>query len=254
MTTSPMTTTSARMSPMRKTALAAGLLYIATFVFSIPALAFYDDVVNNPDFVLGAGNGGGVLWGGLIEVITAPHRHRHGARAVPSCQATRPNRAVGFVAFRVLEASMIFVGVISLLGVFTLRQDFAGGDGTAVTAAASALVAVKRVDVPPRPRPDARLQRLLPGHGAVSLPARAPHHPDHRPRRCPDPARLLRRHAVRCLRPGLRSGTLLALPIAVWEFSLGVWLTVKGFTSSSAGESPASDGSASVADVPALAG
>ena len=38
---------------------------------------------------------------------------------------------------------MIFVGVISLLGVFTLRQDFAGGDGTAVTAAASALVAVK---------------------------------------------------------------------------------------------------------------
>ena len=38
MTTSTMTTTSdARMSPMRKTALAAGLLYIATFVFSIPA-------------------------------------------------------------------------------------------------------------------------------------------------------------------------------------------------------------------------
>ena len=38
------------------------------------------------------------------------------------------NGAVGFLASRILEASMIFVGVISVLGVFTLRQDYAGGD------------------------------------------------------------------------------------------------------------------------------
>ena len=65
------TTTHTPMSPLRKTALAAGLLYLATFVFSIPALAFYDGVLNNADFVHGAGNGSGVLWGAMFEVITA---------------------------------------------------------------------------------------------------------------------------------------------------------------------------------------
>ena len=31
---------------------------------------------------------------------------------------------------------------------------------------------------------------------------------------------------------------LLALPIAVWEFSLGVWLTVKGFNASKVRDEP----------------
>ena len=50
------------MDATRKAALAAGLFYIGTFIFSIPALWFYDGVVNNPDFVLGSGGDRGVLW------------------------------------------------------------------------------------------------------------------------------------------------------------------------------------------------
>src|SRR6187549_2889532 len=66
------TRTAARtpMSTTRKLALAAGLFYIATFVFSIPALPMYDSVLNNADWVNGAGSDAGVLWGGLFEVIT----------------------------------------------------------------------------------------------------------------------------------------------------------------------------------------
>ena len=36
------------MTATRKAALVAGLFYIATFVFSIPALGLYDGVVNDP--------------------------------------------------------------------------------------------------------------------------------------------------------------------------------------------------------------
>ena len=59
------------MDATRKAALWAGLFYIATFVFSIPALGLYDGVVNDThNFVLGHGPAGGVLSGGLIEVLT----------------------------------------------------------------------------------------------------------------------------------------------------------------------------------------
>ncbi len=132
------------MDPMRKTALVAGLLYLATFVFSIPALGLYDNVVNNPDYVLGSGDGNGALWGGLIEVITGLACIGTAVALYPVAKRYSSNGAVGFLASRILEASMIFVGVISVLSVFTLRQDYAGGDESTVTAIAQALIAVKQ--------------------------------------------------------------------------------------------------------------
>ena len=69
--TAPTTTGEVRIDPMRKTALIAGLLYLATFVFSIPALGLYDNVVNDTDYVLGAGSEDGMLCGALFETITA---------------------------------------------------------------------------------------------------------------------------------------------------------------------------------------
>jgi hypothetical protein len=137
------TTTTTSMSPMRKTALAAGLLYIATFVFSIPALGFYDGVLNNADFVHGAGNDSGVLWGALFEIITALTGIGTAVVLYPVIKRHGPTGAVGFVASRTLEAAAIFVGVMSVLGVYTLRQDFAGSDAAGLTATAHALVAVK---------------------------------------------------------------------------------------------------------------
>jgi hypothetical protein len=217
------------MDPMRKTALAAGLLYLATFVFSIPALGFYDDVVNNPVFVLGAGNANGVLWGGLFEVLTGLagigtavvlYRvvKRHGATG-----------AIGFVASRILEASMIFVGVVSVLSVFTLRQEFAGGDETAVVTAAQTLVAIKDwtfllgpglmavvnalclATVLYRSR---LVPRIIPTIGLVGAP-------------------ILLASFLATLFGAYDQvsgpALLAALPIATWEFSLGVWLTAKGF-------------------------
>jgi hypothetical protein len=57
------------MTPLRKTALVAGLLYLLTFV-SIPTLALYGSV-HDPNYILGPGPDTAVLFGGVLEVIVA---------------------------------------------------------------------------------------------------------------------------------------------------------------------------------------
>jgi hypothetical protein len=86
------------MDPMRKTALFVGLAYLATFAFSIPALGLYDDVLNNPRFVFGAGNGNGVLWGGLFEIITALTGIATAVFLYPVVRRYGQTGAIGFVA------------------------------------------------------------------------------------------------------------------------------------------------------------
>jgi hypothetical protein len=46
--------------------------------------------------------------------------------------------ALGFVAARVLEAGMIFIGVVSLLSLVSLRQDLAGAAGAKASLVSTA--------------------------------------------------------------------------------------------------------------------
>jgi hypothetical protein len=217
------------MDATRKAALAAGLFYIATFVFSIPALGLYDGVVNDVNFVLGAGSDQGVLWGGLIEVLTALACIGSAVAVYPVIKRYGPGRAVGFVASRTLEAAMIFTGVLAVLAVYTLRQDLAGADAVGLTTAASALVAVKNWTflLGPGVMPAinalcfatilyrARLvPRWIPTLGLIGAP-------------------LLLLSSTAALfgtwEQVSSAGLLFALPIATWEFSVGVYMIVKGF-------------------------
>ncbi len=113
---------------MRRTSLAAGVLYLLTFV-SIPTLMIFEPVRENADFVLGAGSDSGVLWGAAAEVVVA--LAGIGTAVVLYRVARRQSQtaALGFVAARVLEAALIFVGVVSVLTLLTLRNDVAGTSG-----------------------------------------------------------------------------------------------------------------------------
>jgi hypothetical protein len=233
MATAP-TTSPVPMDPMRKTALAAGLLYLATFVLSIPALGLYDNVVNNPDFVLGAGNDNGVLWGALLEVITGLACIGTAVVLYPVVKRYSSNGALGFVASRVLEAALIFVGVVSVLSVFTLRQEYAGSDETAAVTAAQSLVAIKDWTFLLGPG-------LLPAVNALCLATVL-----YRSRLVPRIIPIIGLAGAPILLASFAAtlfgayeqvsspALLAALPIAIWEFSLGLWLTVKGFKTSPA--------------------
>lgn len=100
----------------------------------VDELALYDGVVNDPSFVLGAGSDQGVLWGDLIEIITALTGIGTAVAVYPVIKRHGPGRAAGFIASRTLEAATIFVGVLAVLAVYTLRQD--GGDAATLTTTA----------------------------------------------------------------------------------------------------------------------
>lgn len=223
-------TTKPPMDPTRKAALIAGLCYIGTFVFSIPALALYHGVLDDPNFVLGAGHANGVLWGALIEILTALTGIGTAVALYPVIKRHGPGRAVGFIASRTLEAAMIFTGVLAVLAIYTLRQDFAGGPDTAsLTTSASALVAVKNWTFLLGPGLMATVNALC--FATIMYQSRLV------PRWIPTlgliGAPLLLASSTATLFGAWDQvssiGTLMALPIATWEFSVGVYMTVKGF-------------------------
>ncbi len=110
---------------MRWTARAAGILYLITFV-SIPTLVLYGPLRDHPDFVLGAGSDTGVLWAALSEVVVALAGIGTAVVLFPVARRQNETAALGFVASRVVEGSLIIVGVVSLLSIVTLRDEIAG--------------------------------------------------------------------------------------------------------------------------------
>lgn len=216
------------MTDERKHSLAAGLFYLATFAFSIPALTFYHDVLNDPTFVLHAGDDGGILWGAVFEVITGLTGIGTAIALYPMIKRHGPSGAIGFVASRTLEAATIVVGVIALLAVYTLRQDF-GPEAEGLATTAAALVAVHDWSFLLGPG-------VMPAMNALCL-APILYRARLVPRALPVIGLV---GAVALLASSLATlsgiygqvssaATFAALPIAAWEFGIGVYFTVKGF-------------------------
>lgn len=101
-----------------------------TIVASIPALILYDPVLNDTGYILGAGADTRVQLGAFLEVITAIANIATAVVLFPILKRQSESIALGYVALRVLESTIIVVGLISLLAVVTLRQDLAGAAGS----------------------------------------------------------------------------------------------------------------------------
>src|SRR5580700_8935358 len=152
------------MSSTRKTALVAGIFYLITFI-SIPTLALYGPVKNHRDWILTSGSHTGVLVGAFLEVIVALAGIGTAVTLYPVVKRQNEGVALGFVAARLLEAVMIFAGVISLLSLVTLRQDLGGAAG----ANAAALVTTGASHVAVYNWTFLLSQSLMPGINALLL-------------------------------------------------------------------------------------
>jgi hypothetical protein len=214
------------MTSTRKTALVAGIFYLITFI-SIPTLALYGPVKNHRDWILSSGGHTGVLVGGFLEVIVALAGIGTAIALYPVVKRQNEGFALGFVASRVIEAGLIFTGVLSLLSLVTLQQDLAGANAASlVTTAASHVATYKWTFV--------LGQNLMPGVNALLLGTLL-----YRSRLVPRVIPLLGLIAgplliasvAATIFGGIKLGSpiLAGLPVAAWEFSLGVWLVVKGF-------------------------
>lgn len=119
-----------RMHPTRRISLTVGLLYLLTFV-SIPTLGLYKAAKDDAGaFVLGAGSATGVQWGALSEVIVGLAGIGTAVVLYPLAKRISQTAALGFVAARLAETCLILVSVVSMLTLLTLRNDVAGTAGT----------------------------------------------------------------------------------------------------------------------------
>ncbi|MGW2820362.1 DUF4386 domain-containing protein [Streptomyces sp. NPDC001443] len=139
-------TTRADTDRTRSHARAAGAFYLITFVASIPALLLIAPVLDHADYVVGAGDDTRVLWGCLLDLVSALACVGTAVAVFPVVKRTSEALALGFVTARLVEAAVILIGVVSLLSVITLRQDLAGAtgqDAAALVTTGKALVAVR---------------------------------------------------------------------------------------------------------------
>jgi hypothetical protein len=207
--------------------MAAGLFYLLTFV-SIPTLALYRSV-RGPNFVAGPGPDTPVIVGVLLEMIVALAGIGTAVALYPVVKRQGEARAVGFVASRVLEAATIYVGIVSLMSIVTLRR---AGAGTGALVAGQALAAQYQWTF-------FFAQSFIPAVNGVLLGSLL-HQSRLVPRWLPVlgfvGAVLLVSSWVATLVGLIEAispiAAIAALPIAVWEFSLGVYLTFWGFRTS----------------------
>jgi hypothetical protein len=219
-TTRPTTATS---DPTRNHARAAGIFYLITFAASLPAFALIGSAVN-PDLTVAAGHDTQLLSAGFLDFINALACIGSAVALFPVLKRQNQSLALGFVTSRLLEAAIIMTGVVSLLAVVTLNQN---GAGTAATD--QALVAVRdwtflfgpgfmacfnAVLLGTLMYQSRLVPRIIPTLGLIGAP-------------------LLFTANVATLfghNEQTSAITMLAtLPIATWELSVGIWMTVKGF-------------------------
>jgi hypothetical protein len=218
------------MDPLRRTALVAGILYLVTFVASIPAVFLLDPVLNDAHYIVGSGSSARVVLGCLLDIVNALACVGTAVALFPVVKRQNEAVALGFVTSRMYEAAVIMVGVISLLGVVTLRRDGAqGADTETMVSVGRALVAVRDWTFLLGPS-------LAPGFNALLLGYLL-----YRSGLVPRPIPIM----------GLVGGPLIiaatvsrmfagedrlmvlagvaTVPIFLWELSLGLYLTFRGF-------------------------
>jgi hypothetical protein len=210
------------MTTSRKTSLAAGILYLLTFI-SIPTLSLYHEI-HQPNFILGPASSNDVVLGGILELLMALFCIGTAIVLYPVLRKQNETLALGFVAARVLEAALIFAGVAALLTVLQIRVLGAEADvlSRGFVMLYDRLFLISQSFIPAvnglllgtllyQARLVPRILPLIGIFGAFTLVAG-------------DVAVLYGFYNQRAPIAGLS-----AVPIALWEFSLGIYLTVKGF-------------------------
>lgn len=226
--TIPNVSPAVRSTQFRRVSLTAGILYILTFV-SIPTFVLYGPA-HDPNFIIGNSNDNAIIAGGLLEIVVALAGIATAIVLFPVLKKQNESMALGLVAARVLESATIFVGVAFLLSLVTIHQSEAGQDALVTSHALVALY--DRIFLLGQSFIPAICDLLL----GVLL---------YKSRLVPRALSLIGIAGALPLIAGYSAtmfgyidrfspwAGLSAVPVAVFEFSLGIYLVVKGFRKSS---------------------
>jgi hypothetical protein len=129
----------------RKLSLVAGIFFLLTFVHAA-ILPLYDGILNDANFILGSGDVNPVRLGVAVEIITVVANAATGVILFQVLRRQQAAIALGYVAVRIFESTIIIAGTVCLLAIVTLREGVAGAvgiDPTTLTAIGAALVAIR---------------------------------------------------------------------------------------------------------------
>lgn len=227
----------------RGNSLAAGVLYLLTFV-SIPTLFLYNRVKADPNFVAGTAPNTGIILGGILEVIVALACIGTAVALYPVVKRHNEGLALAFVAMRILEAAAIFAGVVALMSIVSLQQAGVGNDGLITGQALLAqhtwttllgqgtIPAINALLLGPLMYRSGLLPRILPVFGFIGAP-------------------LLIIGVIGVLLglwgPASPIAGIAALCLIVWEFGMGIYLLTRGFKAGAVAQLVARDPHAAVA-------
>ena len=109
-----------------------GVLYLITFVTSIPAALLYRPVLTHPvAYIAGAGHDTQILFAALLELLLIIANIGTAVVIVPILRRQNEEGAIGYVTARLVECTFILVGILCMLGIITLRNHVAGpAEGT----------------------------------------------------------------------------------------------------------------------------
>lgn len=212
------------MSSLRKTSLTAGILYLTTFV-SIPTFILYSSI-HNPNYIVSAGSDSPVIFGGILEIIVALANIATAVVLFPVLKKQHEGMALGLVAARILEAGTMFVGVAFILSLVTLHQNGVGADE--IIASRTLVALYDKIFL--------LGQSFIPAICDILLGLLL-----YKSKLVPKGLALIGIFGAPVLVVGYMAimfgfvertaplAGLSALPVAIFEFSLGIYLVVKGF-------------------------
>src|SRR5919205_2157831 len=106
-----------------------GVLYLITYVTSIPALWLYESALRDPvGYITGAGHDKRVLFGAFLELLLILANIGTAVVIVPIMRRRFEELSIGYVTARIVESTFILVGILAMLAIATLQQQSAGAN------------------------------------------------------------------------------------------------------------------------------
>jgi hypothetical protein len=211
------------------------VLFLITYITAIPAaFVLYPPVLDDPRYIVGGGADTSVSLGAFLELLLIIANIGTAVVLWPVLKRVNEILALGFVTARVVECAFIAVGILSLLTIVTLRQEAAAGaDAASLLTVGESLVAIHDWTFLFGPGfvvgvgnglilgylmyRSALVPRGMAVLGLVGGP-------------------LIIASGIAVILGLIEAGgplqTIAALPEFLWELSLGIWLTVRGFNRS----------------------
>src|SRR5829696_5437223 len=117
-----------------------GLLYLITYVTSIPALLLYQPVLDDPVGYLTNGDSDNqILFGAFLELLLIIANIGTAVVVYPILKRQNHILSLGYVTARIPESTFILVGILAVLAIVTLSQQDAGGNEGSIAYTLAAL-------------------------------------------------------------------------------------------------------------------